>query len=310
MGEFDYIRWIRTRTPTAPGVLVGPGDDCAVLAESKSPCLVTTDMLLEGSHFVLADVGARRVGRKAMAVNLSDIAAMGGKPVAAFVSVALPRGEAKAVGEELDAGMRELADRFEVTIAGGDTNTWRGGLVVSVTLLGEPGPQGPILRRGARPGDWLLVTGPLGGSILGKHLDFTPRVKEGLSLQEHAAIHAMIDISDGLAADAFHICEESGCGLVLFADRIPISDAARGMNDGKPPLDHALGDGEDFELAFAVSAADGARLLQLQPIAGIVLSHAGEFISEEKLFLEAGGTRNRIAPSGFVHAFGPTGRDA
>src|SRR3989442_8518700 len=119
--------------------------------------------------------------------------------------------------------MREMADRFDTAIAGGDTNSWAGGLVLCVTVLGEPGPQGPILRKGARPGDWLFVTGPLGGSIVGKHLEFTPRVYEALALQEHAKLRAMIDISDGLSADVFHICEESSCGAVLFADRIPMS---------------------------------------------------------------------------------------
>lgn len=304
MGEFDYIRWLRDLTPSWPRVLVGPGDDCAVLGGvSSRPLIVTTDMLLEGSHFVLADVGARRVGRKAMAVNLSDIAAMGGKPIAAFVSVGLPRGTAQAIGEELYRGLRECADQYNTAIAGGDTNTWNGGLVVSVTLIGEPGPQGPVRRKGAAPGDWLFVTGPLGGSILGKHLDFTPRVHEALQVQEHVTLKAMIDISDGLAADAFHLCEESACGVVLFADRIPISDSARQLNDGRSALDHALSDGEDFELAFAVSPGDGLKLLQTQPIAGIALSHVGEFVAESKLYMEENGVRRAIEPRGYAHAF-------
>jgi thiamine-monophosphate kinase len=299
MGELDYIAWIRQQTPISPHVHVGPGDDCAVIDGR----LVTTDMLLEGSHFVLAEAGPRRIGRKAMAVNLSDIAAMGGRPIASFVSVGFPHGQAAAVAEELYLGMREVADQFDTAIAGGDTNSWTNGLVVSVTLMGQPGPQGPILRRGARPGDWLFVTGPLGGSILGKHLDFVPRVKEGLLLQEHVKLHAMIDISDGLAADAFHICEESGCGAVLFADNIPITEVARRLSDGKSPLEHALTDGEDFELAFTVDPADGEKLLQTQPIAGITLSHVGVFVPERDLFLEADATRRRIEPRGFVHSF-------
>jgi thiamine-monophosphate kinase len=303
MGEFDYIRWLRARTPTMPRMRVGPGDDCAVIAGSGQDLLVTTDMLLEGSHFLLAEVEPRRVGRKAMAVNLSDIAAMGGTPLAAFVSVGLPR-DGKLLAEELYHGMREFADAFALPIAGGDTNSWAGGLVISVTLLGEPGPQGPILRNGAQPGDWLLVTGPLGGSILGKHLDFTPRIHEALELQQHAQIRAMIDLSDGLAADAFHLCEESGVGLVLFAEQIPISDAARQMNDGKPALDHALSDGEDFELAFAVSPQDGERLIKTQPIAGITLSHVGEFLREQQLYLTQNGTRKSIEPRGYVHPLG------
>jgi thiamine-monophosphate kinase len=260
-------------------------------------------MLLEGSHFILSEVGPRRVGRKAIAVNLSDIAAMGGKPSAAFVSVGLPRTGAETIAEELYLGMRELADRFDTAIAGGDTNTWAGALVVSVTLMGVPGPQGPILRKGARPGDWLFVTGPLGGSILGKHLDFTPRVREVLELQDHASLHAMIDISDGLSADVYHLCEESGCGAVLFAERIPISDAARQMPGGQSALEHALGDGEDFELAFAVDAADGERLLKTQPIAGITLAHVGVFVGEIGLFLEENEVRRPIEARGFAHPF-------
>ncbi|MBI2808334.1 MAG: thiamine-monophosphate kinase [Planctomycetes bacterium] len=304
MGEFDYIRWIRQQTAAAARVPVGPGDDCAaVTALAGRPILVTTDMLLDGTHFVLSEAGPRRVGRKAMAVNLSDIAAMGGSPFAAFVSVGLPRGRAAELAAELYVGMRELADGFGVTIAGGDTNTWAGGLVVSVTLLGDPGPQGPILRNGAKPGDWLLVTGPLGGSILGKHLDFVPRVREALALQDHARIHAMIDISDGLAADTLHVCEESGCGAVLFGDQVPVADAAHSLTDGKTPLEHALSDGEDFELAFAVDPADGARLVKTQPIPGLTLFHVATFLGEAGLFLETGGSRSSIKPGGYSHPF-------
>jgi thiamine-monophosphate kinase len=113
----------------------------------------------------------------------------------------------------------------------------------------------------------------------------------------------MIDISDGLAGDAFHICEESACGLVLFADRIPISDAARQLKDSRSPLEHALSDGEDFELAFAVDPADGARLLESHPIAGITLSHVGDFVAEPALYLDENGSRRRIEPRGFVHEF-------
>jgi thiamine-monophosphate kinase len=304
MGEFEYIDWLRRRTPAHARVLVGPGDDCAVLAPGGSPTLVTTDMLLEGSHFHLAEVGPRRIGRKAMAVNLSDIAAMGGRPVAAFVSVGLPRGAGTEVlAEELYLGLREMADAFDTAIAGGDTNSWTGGLVISVTLLGEPGPQGPILRRGARPGDWLLVTGPLGGSILGKHLDFTPRVREAQQLQEHVSLHAMMDISDGLAADVHHLCEESGCGAVLLAENIPISEAARRLTDNLSPLEHALSDGEDFELAFAVAAEEGRRLVATQPIAGIRLAQVGIVTVEKDLLMEEGGQCRPLAPRGYAHGF-------
>ena len=302
-GEFAFIDWLRRRTAASKRVLIGPGDDAALLDWSGGAgCIATTDMLLEGSCFLLAEAGPRRVGRKAMAVNLSDIAAMAGRPAAALVSVGLPRRGGRALAEELYQGMREVADAFDTPIVGGDTNSWDGPLVVNVTLLGEATPRGVVRRNGARAGDWLMVTGPLGGSILGKHLDFMPRVREALALHEAAALHAMIDVSDGLAADVFHLCEESGCGAVLRAEAIPIADAARAMNDGRPALDHALGDGEDFQLAFAVAAEDGRRLLEMQAIAGVKLSWIGEFVVEKGLWLEEGGVRRTLPPRGYVHA--------
>src|SRR5260221_3382026 len=125
-----------------------------------------------------------------------------------------------------------MADAFDTPIVGGDTNSWTGPLAISVTLHGQATERGPVLRRGARPGDWIVVTGPLGGSILGKHLDFTPRVREALQLHTLADLHAMIDISDGLTADLHHICEESRCGAVLRADAVPIAAAAQQLQDG------------------------------------------------------------------------------
>jgi thiamine-monophosphate kinase len=302
MGEFAYIDWLRRRTPADPRVLLGPGDDTAVLRLTPAaPCLVTTDMLLEGSCFRLAEAGPRRVGRKAMAVNLSDLAAMAGRPVAAVVSVGLPRQGGRALAEELYLGLREMADAFDTAVVGGDTNSWDGPLVISVTLLGEATERGPVTRRGAQPGDWLVTTGPLGGSILGKHLDFTPRVREALQLQALAPLHAMIDLSDGLAADVWHLCEESGCGAVLRAAAIPISAAAEQMGDGLSPLEHALGDGEDFELVFAVPPAEGQTLVRSQPVPGVTLSHLGECVAAG-LWLEQDGQRRPLEPCGYVHA--------
>lgn len=299
--EFAYIDWLRRRTPASARVLIGPGDDTAALRwPSGAPCLVTTDMLLEGSCFRLAEAGARQVGRKAMAVNLSDMAAMAGVPVAAVVSGGLPRDGGRSLAEDLYLGLRDVADAFDTAIIGGDTNSWDGPLVLSVTVIGEATPRGPVRRSGARPGDWLLATGPLGGSILGKHLTFMPRVREALILHEKADLHAMIDISDGLAADLNHICVESHCGAVLRADAIPITAEAGRMNDGRAPLDHALGDGEDFELIVAVSAADGRRLIDDQPLAGITLVHIGECV-DNGLWLESNGQRSPLEPRGYVH---------
>jgi thiamine-monophosphate kinase len=301
-GEFDYIDWLRRLTPADPRVPIGPGDDTAALRLTPgAPCLVTTDMLLEGSCFRLSEAGPRRVGRKAMAVNLSDIAAMAGRPVAALVSAGLPRSGGRALAEELYRGLRDVADAFATAVVGGDTNSWDGPLVLSVTLLGEATARGPVRRDSARPGDWLLVSGPLGGSILGKHLDFTPRVREALQLHAVADLHAMIDVSDGLAADVHHLCVESRCGAVLRAEAIPIAAAARGMNDGRTPLEHALGDGEDFELVCALPEDQARGLLRAQPVPGITLVHIGECV-EQGFWLEEEGQRRPLEPRGYVHA--------
>ncbi len=173
------------------------------------------------------------------------------------------------------------------------TNTWDGPLVISVTVLGEAVGRGPVTRAGAKPGDWLLVTGPLGGSLAGKHLDFTPRTREALQLHSQVELHAMIDISDGLASDVHHICEESLCGAVLRAEAIPLAPAAKS-------LENALGDGEDFELAFAVSPADGERLIREQPVTGIQLTHIGEFIADG-FWIEEKGVRRKLQSQGWVH---------
>jgi thiamine-monophosphate kinase len=309
--EFAFIDWLRRRTPSAGRVLIGPGDDTAALAwPAGVPCLVTTDMLLEGSCFLLQGgtplcpaATPRRLGRKAMSVNLSDMAAMAGRPVAAVVSVGLPRRGGRALAEELYLGLRESADAFDTAVIGGDTNSWDGPLAISITVLGEPGPGGVIRRSGARVGDLLVVTGPLGGSILGKHLDFTPRVSEGLALAAAVALHAMIDLSDGLAADLEKLCGESGCGAVLWAERIPIADAARElaqMEGKRSPLEHALGDGEDFELLFAVDRDEGQALIDRQPIPGVTLAAVGEVVTEG-LWIEEGGQRRPLEPTGYVH---------
>lgn len=300
--EFDFIGWLRTRTPAHPRVLVGPGDDTAVLAPPIHPILLTVDMLMDGTDFLVSEVGPRAAGRKAMAANLSDVAAMAGVPIAALVSVALPRATGREFGEQLYVGIRDAADEFGVSVVGGDTNSWKGDLVVSITLLGEATSRGPVLRSGAKPGDWVLLTGPVGGSILGRHLTFTPRVREAIQLHELADIHAMIDVSDGLAADLNHILEESHCGAVIVAESIPLSPAAVELSrrSGRSPLQHALGDGEDFELIVAVAPDAGERLLREQPVSGITLTKVGECV-DTGLWIEQAGTRRPLPPTGWVH---------
>jgi thiamine-monophosphate kinase len=255
-------------------------------------------MLMEGIDFKLEDADPIQIGRKALAVNLSDIAAMAATPVAAVASVALPSAGGRATGEGLYRGMQRLAEEFDMAIVGGDTNSWEGPLVISLAVLGQT--KEPVLRSGARPGDWLILTGPVGGSILGKHLHFTPRVREALRLRELATLHALIDISDGLAADLGHICAESRCGALLRAEAIPLAPEASVLKDGGTALEHGLHDGEDFELIAAVSVEDGKRLMETQPIAGTRLFHIGECI-ESGLWLEESGRRRPLEPAGYVH---------
>ena len=195
-----------------------------------------------------------------------------------------------------------------MAIAGGDTNSWDGPLVVSVTAIGETTTAGSLLRSGARPGDRILVTGSFGGSILGKHLDFEPRVREALLLKDRYVIHAGIDVSDGLSLDLSRLAAESRCGAVLEPGRVPVSEAAvelaRQRADGVTPLGRALADGEDFELILAVPPDTAAKLLTEQPLTNVPLSDVGYFIAEPGLWhIGADGQRQSLAPRGYEHAF-------
>lgn len=305
-GEFDLIARLRRQVAAHPWVELGIGDDCAVLkAPGAGSLLVTTDMLMEGRHFLLDDCEAEDVGYKAMAVNLSDIAAMGGRPLAAFVAVALPRDRAAGLMEGLGRGLIGLADQFGVALAGGDTNAWDGPLVISVTLLGETGPRGAVTRSGALPGDRVIVTGPLGGSLLGRHLRPTPRISEARILVDAVEIHAMIDLSDGLASDLAHILEESG-GLGAILEDVPIHDDARraAERDGRSALDHALSDGEDFELCATLSPGDLARLRENSP-SGLRIHPIGVVTQEPGIFLRtAEGGLEPLKARGFDHLKG------
>jgi thiamine-monophosphate kinase len=307
-GEFGLIDWIRSQQQTSPGkgTVVGIGDDCAVLEFTPgSKILVTTDMLMDGRHFRLADDGALAAGYKAMGVNLSDIAAMAGVPRAAVVSVALPKENPVETAQELHAGLKKMADRFEVDLVGGDTNAWDGPLVVNVTLMGEATVRGAVMRSGAKPGDAILLTGQLGGSFFrGRHLRPEPRVREALALAQAAQIHAMIDLSDGLSSDLRHILTESGnLGALIEAAQVPLhSDAIeQSQSDGIAPIDHALHDGEDFELCVVCSADDALRLLGNRP-GGTILHRIGQITSEPGLRIrDSEGTISHVQVRGFDH---------
>lgn len=312
-GEFDLIARFRERTAATGRVALGIGDDCAAIRLTPgAEVLVTTDMLMEGRHFVLDETALPSIGRKCLGVNLSDIAAMAGRPVAAVVAVALPRGRAAEVGMGVYGGMERMAEEYGVALVGGDTNAWDGPLVVSVTVFGEATGRGPVRRSGAKVGDVVFVTGPLGGSPMGRHLKPRPRVVEALALHEAVDLHAMIDLSDGLAGDLRHILDESGgLGAVLDEEAIPIHSDARHLTgrDGIPPLSHALGDGEDFELCFAVSPEDAERLVASPPGGVAALHRIGTIDDGPGLRLR--GADGAVAPClirGFDHlATGPGG---
>lgn len=261
MDERALIHWIQKQTAApSPFVPLSIGDDTALLRFPGGETLVTVDMLMDGTHFTSADTDARRIGHKALAVNLSDIAAMGGTAVAAFVALAIPRSTSPEVTTSLMTGIQALAQQFQVAIAGGDTNTWDGPLVISITVMGIPHAKGPIRRSGARDGDVIYVTGPLGGSILGHHLDFTPRLAAAKALLDHHDIHAMIDLSDGLATDLRHILRASQLsGAIIDEDKLPLRDTIAHLAKSEAII-RALTDGEDFELCFTVSPQTASTL--------------------------------------------------
>lgn len=309
--ELAFLRWLREQIPQSPHIALGIGDDAALLhQQTGTQTVVTTDMLMEGTDFILQDCGAAAAGRKALAVNLSDLAAMGAKPVAAFISISVNKHEsdeaALEVAKQLFAGLLPLAAEFECAIAGGDTNSWNGPLVISVTAIGEVPVGRAWLRSGARPGDAILVTGKLGGSILGRHLTCMPRVREAQQLQQlKVEVHAAIDISDGLSLDLSRLCSASGCGARIELASIPVSEAAMELaahdDATKTPIEHALSDGEDFELILAVPPHEAERLLREQPL-GTQLTQIGWFTAEPGLTQQLpNGEVLPLQPRGYEH---------
>ena len=299
--EQSFVAWAKMRASRLPQVKLGIGDDAAVLAGDSSDLVITTDSLLDGTHFVLSDVQPRRVGHKLVNVNLSDLAAMAAEPVALFVSLCLPHEASEELAAEIFEGICEAAAKENCAIAGGDTNCWRGPLALHLTAIGRATPTGVWTRSGARADDWIVVTGPLGGSLLGKHLDFQPRLDWVRRVRGQVNIHAAMDISDGLTIDLLRLSNASGCGAVLDMDSIPISEAAVTMSatSGRTPLEHALGDGEDFELLLAVP---DDQLQPLQELVGAQQAIAiGRFTSRTGLWSRRGSRIEQLPATGYVH---------
>ncbi|MHC1698781.1 MAG: thiamine-phosphate kinase [Geobacteraceae bacterium] len=297
LGEFGLIDLIARKVRPSSAVTIGIGDDAAAFQwHANCLALATTDMLLEGVHFDLSFCDPFRLGRKALAVNLSDIAAMGGRPCSFLLSLGIPENFSLDFLNEFSSGLLEIADEFGVTLIGGDTCASRGGLVIGITLYGEQERQKVTQRDTARPGESIFVTGHLGDSALGlkllqegqkkgtaieRHLDPTPRVREGLALADAGLTCAMIDISDGLLSDLGHITGRSAMGARVYLERIPLSREYSEHFGSKVPERYslALGGGEDYELLFTAPAYRKCEIEQLFRNCGTLVSEIGEITS-------------------------------
>ncbi len=299
--EFAFINWIRQQLNPGGDVLVGIGDDAAHLKCVGGSFVATTDMLLEGTHFE-ASAGWKLIGRKALAVSLSDMAAMAARPRFALCAVGLSEELTPDDAKNMFRGMQELGADFGCQIVGGDVTSWKGQTAVCVTVFGEPAGKKPFTRSGAKSGDRILVTGELGGSAASKHLDFLPRVVEAIYLSQNYTVHSCIDISDGFGLDLNHILEESGVGALVYADSIPLSKAAikASVASGKTPLEHALSDGEDFELLFTMPPKEAERLLADREF-GTAVCIVGGITPGGFVMQGEDGKVKKYKPEGYVH---------
>jgi thiamine-monophosphate kinase len=308
MNEFELIAKLTRALPANESVVAGAGDDCAVLDLGAADKLILfkTDAVVEGFHFT-RETPPEKIGRKALARCLSDIAAMAGTPTAALVTIALPvKFEPEFVAKIYD-GMNALAREHGVAIVGGETTTNPERILISISLLGTIPRGKKILRSGAKTGDAIFVTGELGGSLAEKHLDFGPRLAEARWLAEHFAIHAMIDLSDGLAGDLRHILQASGVGAEVLKSAVPVSREAKlrakQSSTAKPAFAAALTDGEDFELLFTVASKNAVKLLDgwKKKFPKVKLSCIGKIIAGGGILIRDKSGSHKLNAHGYVH---------
>ncbi|MDD5679511.1 MAG: thiamine-phosphate kinase [Kiritimatiellae bacterium] len=305
IGEQAMIQRLVCALQERGDVVVGPGDDCAVVrpaANARYDYLLKSDPVVEGVHFTRTTLDAA-VGHKALGRVLSDIAAMGGEPLWALVNLVVPSAMPVARVMGVYAGLRKLARRWRVAIVGGDVT--RGPrLEAHVFGVGRVPRGQAILRSGARLGDYLFVTGALGGSRRGKHLAFQPRLAEGRWLQGRGRATAMIDLSDGLATDLRHLIKQSRVGAELVLSKIPLAPAIRKSALRRTALRHAFCDGEDYELLFTVAPANAAALIRAWPEKfRTPCAYIGRITGHRDIIecVDARGQRTRMKAAGYEH---------
>ena len=300
MFEKQFVDWIAHRTPPSKETLIAVGDDACLIAGTNDGTVVTTDTLCDQVHFDTETHSLSRIGRKCLAVSISDVLAMGAKPAQALLTFFFPKSWSLDQAQEIYLGVEALANAHGISIVGGDTNRYEGPLIVGSTVLGHVTPSKCWRIDGAKTGDVILVTGDFGGSILGKHLDFAPRTTWVQIVAQDYSVHAATDITDSLSLDLDYLLRQSQRGAEIYAEKIPISSAAQTLSKqtSKSPLEHALTDGEDFELSLCVSNETANQLVEkfsevVTPI-GVVTQSMG-------MVLFDGEDKTVLKPDGFVH---------
>lgn len=327
MNEFEFIKQIAEGVPrVGEGLIKGIDDDAAVIEGPRGTAwLVTTDIFAEGVHFERGWADWKTLGKKALLVNISDIAAMGGAPWFYFVSIGCPKDVSEKDLMDLFDGMKQVAGGNDMILAGGDTTASKNGLFVSITVIGNTPKENVIYRKGARPGDKIFVSGAFGGSAAGleclkkglkdkkysnlieRHLLPEPRLKLAYWLSKNKCASAMIDVSDGLKGDLDHIAEESGVGYKLFAEKVPADEGVKKMADelGLNALELVLAGGEDYELIFTMNKEEEKKFFELssRDDLGCRVTEIGEVVDDAGVgvILDERGEEVKLAHWGFVH---------